>query len=567
MGTDADSRVEEGNVRLRAGDTAGALDCYEAAVGVDPSHARAHFNLGVVLHGLGRLQEAAAHFDSAVRARRDFPAALVNWGNVLKDLGDLHGAGDRYRRALRIDPGDRHALNNLLALGSLLRAKGDAAAAIAANEAILEAAPEEAAAHYNLGLVLQQLHRDDEAIAHYARAALARPGFVEPLVNWGNILLGQADLAGAADLYRRALAIQPGNAHALNNLATVALERGEFDEAQDLYLKAADAQKPFDDALYNLGLLALRSHDFERGWDLYELRFRSTPAVPVRVIAGVPRMERDALSRGQKLAVWTEQGIGDQILFSTLLPELSEHGIQAVVEVDARLLQAYRRSLPAIEFLAQGEADAAFAGCDHELPLGSLPRLFRRSLDRFSAQPGTLLRPDSSRVREMGTRLPRERKIGIAWRTFQGAGLKHMQARKSIPLACFGIFEGSGRKLVDLQYGDAGTERSDFDMRHPGLRHEVEGLDSFNDLEGLMAAIEACDLVVTSSNITAHLAGAIGKRTWLVYLAANAPFHYWVPGPDGRSLWYPSVEIMTDTSWTTWEQAFEAVAARWRREN
>jgi len=92
----------------------------------------------------------------------------------------------------------------------------------------------------------------------------------------------------------------------------------------------------------------------------------------------------------------------------------------------------------------------------------------------------------------------------------------------------------------------------------------VPALDRREDLEGVMATIAACDLVVTSSNVTAHFAGALGKPTWLVYLGANAPFHYWVPRADMRSLWYPSVEIVTDAAWTSWGQAFEALAARAR---
>ena len=98
------------------------------------------------------------------------------------------------------------------------------------------------------------------------------------------------------------------------------------------------------------------------------------------------------------------------------------------------------------------------------------------------------------------------------------------------------------------------------------MRIEVPALDRHDDIEGVLAAIEACDLVITASNVTAHFAGALGKRTWLVYLAANPPFHYWTPRPDGRSLWYPRVEIVTDARWTTWEPALAAIAERLRTE-
>ena len=66
--------------------------------------------------------------------------------------------------------------------------------------------------------------------------------------------------------------------------------------------------------------------------------------------------------------------------------------------------------------------------------------------------------------------------------------------------------------------------------------------------------------------MTAHLAGAIGKRTWLLYLEGIPQFHYWMPDPQGRCLWYASVEIVTDRRWITWNQAFDGVIARWRRE-
>ena len=158
--------------------------------------------------------------------------------------------------------------------------------------------------------------------------------------------------------------------------------------------------------------------------------------------------------------------------------------------------------------------------------------------------------------------LPPGRKVGISWRSFQGSGRRHIAQRKSIPLECFAPLGERGVKLLDLQYGDVAAERAAFDAAHPGLRIEAPGVDLRQDIEGVLAAIACCDLVVTASNVTAHFAGAIGRRTWLVYLGANPPFHYWVPNEKGRSPWYPSVEILTDPKWTRWETALEEVAKR-----
>ena len=115
-------------------------------------------------------------------------------------------------------------------------------------------------------------------------------------------------------------------------------------------------------------------------------------------------------------------------------------------------------------------------------------------------------------------------------------------------------------RLLDLQYGDTAAERAAF-IAAGGRLERLDDLDLFNDLDGLLAAIAVCDLVVTTSNVTAHLAGALGKRTLVVFLSARPPFHYW-SSPQPRSLWYPSVEIVTAPGLDTWERAFERVRER-----
>jgi ADP-heptose:LPS heptosyltransferase len=133
--------------------------------------------------------------------------------------------------------------------------------------------------------------------------------------------------------------------------------------------------------------------------------------------------------------------------------------------------------------------------------------------------------------------------------------------RKSSSLAAF-LPLSRDFHLVDLQYGDTADERSAF-AAAGGQLERIEGLDLFNDLDGLFAAIEACDAVVTTSNVTAHLAGAIGKRTLVMFLHGRPPFHYWA-SPHGGSLWYPSVEIVTGREIETWDQALDKAHERLR---
>lgn len=526
-----DARVPEahvglGNVLRERGDPAGARAAYEAALNVEPGNASAHYNLGALLLEAGDAAGAEHFFRRALEREPRNPFALNNLGAALREAGRTAEARECFERAVALDPRNVEALNNM-------------------------------------GLALQQEEQYPEAIARYREAAELRPAFAEALLNWGNTLKDMGDLDGASAIYAKALAIRPGFAEALVNSASVALDRGNLDEARSWYQRALELDPRSADAQYGLGQIALRESRFDEGWEGYERRFETHPPQAIYRRLRQPRLSAADFGRARRVALWSEQGIGDQVLFSTLLPELERRGIKGVVEVDARLAPLYRRSLPRFEFVPPESAEEAFAGCDYELPMGSLPGLFRRDAASFAAQPRALLSADARRMTAIREQLGRGRVIGISWRSLQKGGRRALGERKSIPLEHFApLAEATGARLLDLQYGDVTAERERFAARHPGVLVQIDGLDLHDDLDGVAAAIACCDRVVTSSNVTAHLAGALGKATQVVYLRDWPPFSYWTPGEDGQSRWYPSVRVESDPAWATWEQALEGLAKR-----
>jgi tetratricopeptide (TPR) repeat protein len=526
-----DARVPEahvglGNVLRERGDPAGARSAFEAALNLDPRNASAHYNLGALLLGAGDAIAAERAFRKALEREPRHSLALNNLGIVLREAGRMAEARECFERAVAADGRNVEALNNL-------------------------------------GLTLQQEEQYAEAIACYREAMGLRPDFAEALLNWGNTLKDMGDLDGASATYEKALAIRPSFVKALVNSASATLDRGNLDEARSRYRRALELDPRSADAQYGLGQIALRESRFDEGWEGYERRFETDPPQAVHRRLRQPRLSAADLGRARRVALWSEQGIGDQVLFSTLLPELERRGIKGVVEVDARLVALYRRSLPRFEFVPPESAQEAFAGCDYELPIGSLPGLFRRDVASFAAQPRALLSADARRMTAIREQLGRGRVIGISWRSLQKGGRRALGERKSIPLEHFApLAEATGARLLDLQYGDVTAERERFAARHPGVLVQIDGLDLHDDLDGVAAAIACCDRVVTSSNVTAHLAGALGKATQVVYLRDWPPFSYWTRGEDGQSRWYPSVRVESDPEWTTWEQALEGLAKR-----
>jgi tetratricopeptide (TPR) repeat protein len=534
-----------------------AIACYRKALGLRANFYAAHNNLANALRARGRADEALSHYAQAVQLEPRFAEGWSNYGAALREAGRIDEAIAALERAVALAPQSWSSVSNL---GVAYLARNRMVEAIACQRRALELKPDSAEVLTHLGSALSALGEWEEAEACYLQAIERAPAFADAHNNMGMLRVERGDLAGAAASFRRALALQPGLSEATNNLGMLLEEEGRGSEAIELYRQAMRTDARNARAAYNLGIALLGRFEFAEGWELCERRYDTVPAVTPRRAFRVPRLEERGLAASRRVAVWREQGVGDQILYSTLLPALAAGGPGFVVEVDRRLVPAYARAHPGWEVVAPEDSERAFASCDAHIPVASLPRLLRPALQRFEEQPASILAADEARAARYRSRLGADGEgppvIGVSWRSFQPKARGELGRRKSSSLQSLHALSQRAR-LLDLQYGDTASERAQF-AASGGRLERLEDLDLFNDLDGLLAAIAACDLVVTTSNVTAHLAGALGKRALVVFLSARPPFHYWA-SPHGRSLWYPSVEIVTAPGLDTWERAFGRV--------
>ena len=525
-----------GFILATTGRAAEGLPFIDRSVELDPRNAGYLDNRAQVLLREGRAEEAARDARAVTSLAPSFADGWLHLAQALRRQGARAQSLAAAEQALAIEP--RHAAAAYHAALLHLDA-GDSAAAERGFERVLAIDPRHVAALNNLGIVQRSTRREALALDSFARAAAADPADAPSQNNLGLALQAAGRLAEALEAFVRA-----GYPESLANAAGLALELERLEPARDLYARAASLRPGFADAAYGLGQVALREHRFTEGWEGYERRFETTPALADSRVLPLPRLDRASLASARRVAIWSEQGLGDQILFTTLLPELERRAIGAVVEVDPRLVGLYRRSIPAFEFTTRAQFPRAFEGCDRHLPMGSLPLLFRPDVASFSAQPRALLSPDPARVEAIARVLGPDPVIAVSWRSLQPPSRRALGERKSIGLESIAaIARETGARLLDLQYGDVDDERRRFESRHPGLLTRIEGLDAREDLEGVAAALAACGRLVTTSNATAHLAGALGIPTRILLPRGWPPFSYWACAPGGHSLWYPSVTI------------------------
>jgi tetratricopeptide (TPR) repeat protein len=522
-----------GMIAYQAGRHELAIEMIREAIAIDPNVAAYHSNLGTVLHSEGRLEEAATSYTQAIILQPKLAEAHYNLGNILAPAPNDDRLDD----------------------------------AVACYERAIALQPELAEAHYNLGNALQAQNKLGAAIACYQRALALQPGKIEALHNLGNALQSQDKLHEAMMYFERVLALQPGYAKAHYSMGSAFHALGNLDQELACYGIAQDLDPSFAQAGFSESLAHLLRGNFAEGWRNFELRWKfknqdhDTPMRPYPQ----PLWKGETPSSGRVL-IWGEQGIGDEIMFAGLIPDVLRTGTACVLDCDPRLKSLFARSFPEVEVVSSYETrhnlmNGALPDSDLKIsahmPSGSLPGLFRKTAANFAATASPYLVADPfmrERFRARYAHPAGTRLIGLTWHTNN----RKTGRQRSIDLSLLApLFEGSGIRWVSLQYGDHDVLRKQAAEAHATIIID-RSVNQFLDLDLFAAQVAAMDLVITIDNSTAHLAGALGVPTW-VLLPFVPDWRWLLSRPD--SPWYPTLRLFRQPRRGDWQSVVETVSS------
>ncbi len=518
----------------------------------DFERARSLFGEGLALYGEEHYAEAEMRFREANRLAPGRVSVLGNLSAALLRQDKVREAREFAREASRIEPDNPEACLNL---GVCMEKEGELEQALQCFRKAAALRSDSAEAWCNCGHVLNALKRHEEALASYDKALALKPDFADAWTNRGSTLNEIGRSAEALANHDRALALQPAHAEAWYNRGNVLAQLRRHDEAIECHAQALKLKPAFIDAHINKAVSLLTLCRFEQGWEEYEWRW-SSPAFPsARPITIAPPWDGQYVDG--TLWVWAEQGIGDEILYCSLLDSLRPLARRIMVTADRRLLPMLSRSFPGIDFRdSQSVVPPGLA--DRQTAMGSLGRHLRRTTAEFPSGAAGFLKADAHRSAAFRARisLPGERVCGIAWasKNVKFGPLKSLRLADLLP-----VLKLPGLRFVDLQYGDTAEERAGLTQAHDLTIRHLDDLDCFNDIEGLAALIDACDFVVTSSNVTVHLAGALGKPAHLITPASRGKIWYWHENQP-RSLWYPSVRMHWQAADRSWHGAIAEIS-------
>jgi tetratricopeptide (TPR) repeat protein len=461
---------------------------------------------GLKFSSQGRHFEAISCFETALAAKPDDTAVLFALGNTAHALGMHRPAVEFFRKVLAREPGRIEALVNL---ANLLRAQG----------------------------------QFDDARAVLEPALARHPESPELRLTLGSTWREAGDREQAKQFYRAALELRPDYDLALSNLADLLAVDGEFETARTLYDRALKTAGHPQIRL-NRAIMYLSIGNLAEGWRDYAARTEIPNKVPVTDLK-LTEWRGTPLDRA-RLLVRAEQGVGDQLMFMSVIPDLLT-GVgerQIILECEPRLVPLAARSFPGaltrpqVLSTVNGVVKADYAwlkkdgGANCVTLMGSLPRWLRKTLDAFPKE-NVFLVPDSeerARWKKAFAALGPAPLTGICWRSGKSGG--HRSAQYA-PLEMWGTFlRDLPGGVVSCQYDASAEELAALEQASGRKIFAPPGLDQKNELDRTAAMLSALDRVISAPTAVSWLAAGVGVKTirlnyhvsWTAFGQAYEPF-------------------------------------------
>ena len=522
-----------------------AIDFLSKALKTSPGNPRVLFNRGNAYSESGMHKEAVADLERTVAIQPTHLEALVALGNSFKELEQFDKAAARYEQALRLDPNCYKALVNK---GGLLIEEKRFPEALEVLGTAIAVAPEMPEAHSNRGTALIELGRLEMAIQSCDNAISVQPDYAKAHYGRG-IALSQLNLLqDALASTDRAIALKPDFAESHYSRGVILSGMRRLDEAAQSYETSIAIRPDYADPHLARSINALLTGQFVDGWRLYEWRMKMP-----EIKSHHPTFNEKISWRGtedirnKKLLVYAEQGFGDTLQFCRYLPQLRAMGAEISFEIPAALNSVLATLNCPLTLVTQGDPRGEF---DAYCPLMSLPLAFKTTVETVPA-PTRYLSSDQGKVSNWGNILGKKvlPRIGLVW---TGSKAHKNDINRSIALSKI-------LRLTDLPVEWHSLQKDyrpgddEVLAQHPEIHQHQEALEDFSDTAAL---IECMDLVISVDTSVAHLAGALGKKLW-VMLPFVPDFRWMLDRTD--SPWYPTARLFRQPQPGDWDSVIAEI--------
>jgi tetratricopeptide (TPR) repeat protein len=447
---------EIGNCYAKKGDFSLALDYHNKAASINSENAIILCNIGLDLLKLDRIEESIQFFNFAIEIDNQYYMPYSGLTTAYHNSGDINSLYKLSIKAIEIFP-DKYDF------------------------------------HLNLGISLIYLEKYEEALYCIETALILNPNCIEAKINKAAAYSKMNKRAEAIDIYEEILETLVNSDNSIKNSIK-----------------------------FNLSFEYLYQGRLKEGWSFYEYGFEESIPFnqrrkPFRLFKS-PRWSGEKLN-GSTLMVWREQGLGDELLFLSMIPDLLLIVDNLIIECDPRLIQIIKHSFPNV--LVREPIFLESEDYDFQIPLGSLASHLRNKIEDFNNSKKYLIpiKSENVDINNFFQKNADKIIIGICWRS----GLLNNQRNNNyISLNDWGsIFEIQNAIFVNLQYGDCENEILEAEDKFKISIQRWRDIDMKNDLNTVFRIIDGVDYVVTAATAVSSMAYSTGKTSLVFQPSRN----------------------------------------------
>ena len=489
----------------------------------------------------GSFKEALIYLDSYLDLDKNNYEANRDKSYILYQSKEYLKANKFIDLALNINSMDYFGLN---IKGLLLMKNYDFSRAIFYFEKAIEINSEYVDSYNNAGVCLLELENIKDAFLSFKKAFKKNKNNILTLINLGNILSLLDKNLYALNFLKRALNISPNNSEILTNIAICYCRKRDIKMAKSYFEKVMEISPNDNKLKYAYSTLNLNLNQFDEGWKYFDSRLliekNKKKLINFNSIKNNLFKDKE-IDYSKKTLILKEQGIGEEILFSSIYPNIIENFKYVRIESDKRLVNIFNKSFKKKIFYEEGYYSNSnkINKFESVMYAGSLLKLYKNSVKDFKNTKYILTEKHIvDEIKKDLSKFQKKIKIGISWKS----KVSVYGNLKSLSIKDFEPIFGNDRLIVNLQYGDIATDLDYLIKRNKNLII-FNKINLFNDIEYCMGLLKNLDIFVTVSNSTAHFAGALGVPTILLCPKKSSTYYYWNV-KNGSSIWYKSIKVL-----------------------
>ena len=482
-----------------------AVDLINKSINLNSKNYAAFNNLGSCYASLKKNDEALINYNKAIKLKPDYAEAYNNRGVVLKSLGRIDEAIESYNKAIELRPNYIDA-------------------------------------YHNKGIAFQSIFNFEESLKNYNQTISLKPDYAEAYNNRGVVLKSLGRIDEAIESYNKAIELNPNYADPINNLGFIFQLKKDYKKGLVYFNKALELDPDSENKKFTIGLLNLKFQKFKEGWTGYEWRKNLKDRdVKLKKYDSFPLPKLNEL-KDKKILIYSEQGLGDIILFSRYIKLLSKITKKITFKTYNSLIELFKTFNNCCE-ITNLELDTQ--DFDYTCSLLSLPLIFETNEENIPKEMMNLSINEEKSIFWEKKLKNNNFRIGIAW--IPNLENKDM-ADRVLELNFFNkISKIKNIELISLQKNFIPNE-ADKATNVTYFENLDKGPNAFSDS---ICIIKNIDLIISIDTSVAHLAATLKKPTWII-LKADADWR-WFLNSD-KTQWYSSAKLFRQDQINNWDQ-------------